>query len=249
MKLQIAMDVATIGDALALSGLVAEYVDIIELGTALIKNEGVAAISALKVSYPDKTIFADMKTIDAGELEADVAFGAGADLVTVLSAADDDTIRGAVASARRHGKGVVADMIAVRDRVTRAREVATMGVEFSEFHAGLDEQARPGSSIRTVIDEGRRSLMPFSVAGGVTCDSILDVWAAGALVAVVGDAIHGAADPRAVARAFRAALEPVDVTWPPVIPAARQGPPHGVPRGVGPGKGGSARVLARRPSR
>ncbi len=249
MRLQVAMDVATIGEALALSRLVAEYVDIIGLGTPLIKNEGVAAIRAIKMSYPDKTIFADMKTVDAGESEADLAFTAGADLVTVTGAADDGTIRGAVASARRHGKGVVADMIAMRDRVTRAREVATMGVDFSEFHAGLDEQARPGYSIRTVIDEGRRSLLPFSVAGGVTCDSILDVWASGALVAVVGRAIHGAADPRAAARAFRTEIEPVSVIWPPVVPAARQGPPHGVPRGVGPGKGGSARVLARGPSR
>ena len=245
MKLQVAMDVATLGEALALSRLVAEYVDIIELGTLLIKNQGVSAISAVKVSCPDKTIFADMKIVDDGELEADIAFGAGADLVTVMGAADDDTIEGAVASARRHGKGVVADLVAIRDRITRAREVAAMGVEFSEFHAGLHEQARPGYSLRTVIDDGRRSMAPFSVSGGVTCDDVLDVWASGALVAVVGGAIHGAADPRAAAREFRAALEPVSVVWPAVVPAARQGPPHGVPRGVGPGKGGCVRVLGR----
>lgn len=120
MKLQVAMDVATLDEALVLSRQVAEYVDIIELGTPLIKHEGVAAISALKSAYPDKIIFADMKTADAGELEADIAFNAGADLVTVMGAADDDTIKGAVASARNHGKGVVADMITVQDRVTRA---------------------------------------------------------------------------------------------------------------------------------
>ena len=249
MKLQIAMDVATVGEALALSRLVAEYVDIIELGTQLIKNEGVSAISAVKVCCPNKTIFADMKTADAGELEADIAFGAGADLVTVLGAADDDTIRGSVTSARRHGKGVVADLVAIRDRVSRAREVAALGVQFSEFHAGPDEQARPGYSLRTVIDEGRRSLTPFSVAGGVTGDDVLDVWAAGALVAVVGGAVHGAPDPRAAVREFRAALDAVSVIWPAVVPAARQGPPHGVPRGVGPGKGGCVRVLADGPSR
>ncbi len=249
MKLQIAMDVATVGEALALSRLVAEYVDIIELGTRLIKNEGVSAISAIKVSCPNKTIFADMKTADAGELEADIAFDAGADLVTVLGAADDDTIRGSVTSARRRGKGVVADLIAIRDRVSRAREVAALGVQFSEFRPGPDEQARPGYSLRTVIDEGRRSLTPFSVAGGVTGDDVLDVWAAGALVAVVGGAVHGAPDPRAAARELRAALDAVSVIWPAVVPAARQGPPHGVPRGVGPGKGGCVRVPTGRPGR
>lgn len=250
MKLQVAMDVATLDEALALSRLVAEYVDVLELGTALIKNEGMAVISAIKASYPDKTVLADMKTADAGALEAELAFSAGADLVTVMGAADDDTIAGAVAAARRHGKGIVADMITVRDRVARAREVARTGVEVCEFHAGLDEQAQLGYSLQTVIDAGRRSAVPFSVAGGVTVERIRDVQASGALVAVVGGAIHGAADPREAARELRAAIWTARSPWLVEVPAARQGPPHGVPRGAGPGKAPDPRaVLARGASR
>ena len=229
MKLQVALDVATLDEALALSRLVAEYVDIIELGTPLIKHEGVAAISALKAAYPDKTILADMKTADAGELEADIAFTAGADLVTVMGAADNDTIMGAVASARNHGKGVVADMITVQDRVGRAREVAELGVEFCEIHAGLDEQAQEGYSIQSVIDAGKESGVPFSVAGGVTIDSIREVLAAGATVAVAGGAIRSAADPGAAASELRAAIDPAGT------PLTATPGPHGVPRGPGPG--------------
>ena len=228
----------------------AEYVDVLELGTALIKNEGVAVISAIKASYPDKTVLADMKTADAGALEAELAFSAGADLVTVMGAADDDTIAGAVAAARRHGKGIVADMITVRDHVKRAREVARTGVEFCEFHAGLDEQAQPGYSLHTVIDAGRRSAVPFAVAGGVTVDSIRDVQVSGALVAVVGGAIHGAPDPRDAARRLRAEIWTGRSPWLVEVPAARQGPPHGVPRGAGPGKAHDPRpVLAHGASR
>ena len=234
MKLQVALDVATLDEALALSRLVAEYVDIIELGTPLIKHDGVAAISALKALYPDKTILADMKTADAGELEADIAFTAGADLVTVMGAADDDTIRGAVASARSHGKGVVADMITVQDRVGRAREVAEMGVEFCEIHAGLDEQAQEGYSIQSVIDAGKESGVPFSIAGGVDIDSIRDVLAAGATVAVAGGAIRSAADPGAAASELRAAIDPAGAPRTGEALAANPGP-HGVPRGPGPG--------------
>ncbi|WIM73331.1 orotidine 5'-phosphate decarboxylase [Corynebacterium suedekumii] len=47
--------------------------DILELGTPLIKSEGLAAITAVKAAHPDKTVFADLKTMDAGELEADIA--------------------------------------------------------------------------------------------------------------------------------------------------------------------------------
>ncbi len=233
MKLQVAMDVATLDEALVLSRLVAEYVDIIELGTPLIKHEGVAAISALKSAYPNKIIFADMKTADAGELEADIAFTAGADLVTVMGAADDDTIKGAIASARKHGKGVVADMITVQDRVTRAREVTELGVEFCEIHAGLDEQAQEGYSIHSVIDAGKESGVPFSIAGGVNIDSIRDVQAAGATVAVAGGAIRSATDPAAAAKALRAAIlagEPATN-----VPLTTNPGPHGVPRGRGPG--------------
>jgi 3-hexulose-6-phosphate synthase len=249
MKLQLAMDMATLDKALGLARLVAEYVDIIELGSPLIKNEGMAAISAIKASYPDKTVCADMKTAHAGELEAELAFGAGADLVTVLGAADDDTIMGAVVSARRHGKGVVADMIAVPDRVARARDVVRMGVEFCEIHAAFDERSRRGYSVQALIEAGRRSEVPFSVSGGVTVNDVRDVQTSGALIAVVGAAIYGAADPRAAARGLRAAIEPPESSWLVEVPAARKGLPHGVPRGAGPGKAADVRVLARGASR
>jgi 3-hexulose-6-phosphate synthase len=90
------MDVLTVEAALELAGKVAEYVDIIELGTPLVKNAGLSAVTAVKTAHPDKIVFADMKTMDAGELEAEIAFGAGADLVSVLGSADDSTIAGAV---------------------------------------------------------------------------------------------------------------------------------------------------------
>src|SRR5665647_3130791 len=94
-KLQVAIDLLTTQQALALAAKIAPYIDIIELGTPLIKNEGIAVVAAMKQAHPDKLVFADLKTMDAGELEADIAFKAGADLVTVLGAAGDATIAGA----------------------------------------------------------------------------------------------------------------------------------------------------------
>lgn len=204
MKLQVALDVATLGDALTLARQVAEHVDILELGTPLIKSEGVSAIGAIKAAHPDKLVFADLKTADAGELEADLAFAVGADLVTVMGTADDDTVRGAVAAGRKAGKSVVADMITVVEgRVKRIREVSALGVTFVEIHAGLDEQARPGYSIKSLLADGREAGVPFSIAGGVSVDTVASVQEAGAEVAVVGGAIYGAADPAAAAKAIR----------------------------------------------
>ena len=52
MKLQVAMDLLTVEDALELAGKVAEYVDIIELGTPLIKAAGLSAVTAVKAAHP-----------------------------------------------------------------------------------------------------------------------------------------------------------------------------------------------------
>ena len=206
MKLQVAMDVLTTDDALALAGKVAEHVDIIELGTPLIKAAGLSAVTAVKAAHPDKIVFADLKTMDAGELEADIAFSAGADLVTVLGVAGDSTIVGAVKAATKHGKGVVVDLIGVADKSARAKEVIALGATFVEMHAGLDEQAEDGFTFATLLRDGESSGVAFSVAGGVSVATIADVQKSGAEVAVAGGAIYGAPDVGAAAAALRAAI-------------------------------------------
>lgn len=121
-ELQVAIDLLSTDAALELAAAVAPHVDIIELGTPLIKSEGLAVIRAIKGAHPDKTVFADLKTADAGALEAQIAFDAGADLVTVLGSADDSTIVGAVGVAKEKGKGIVVDLIGVEDKASPAAQ-------------------------------------------------------------------------------------------------------------------------------
>ncbi|WP_028376164.1 3-hexulose-6-phosphate synthase [Leeuwenhoekiella sp. MAR_2009_132] len=199
-KLQVAIDLLSTKEALALAEKVAPYVDIIELGTPLIKSEGVSVIRAMKDAFPDKQVFADFKTADTGELEAGLAFDAGADFVTILGSVDDATIKGAVKAANERNKGVVVDTIGVKDRVKRAKEVSEFGVKFVELHAGLDEQALDGYSIQVLIDEAKRAGVPVSIAGGVNKDTIKAVKESGAVVVVAGGAIYGAEDPAAAAK-------------------------------------------------
>lgn len=206
-KLQVAIDLLSTEEALALAKKVAPYIDIIELGTPLIKSEGVSVITAMKEAFPDKIVFADFKVADAGALEAEMAFKAGADLVTVLAVTGNKTIEGAVEAAKKYGRGVVVDTIGAQDRVKRAQEVTALGVEFVELHAGLDEQAQPGYSIQVLIDEASQVGVPVSIAGGVNIDNIAAVKKSGVKVAVAGGAIYGAEDPAAAAKALREALD------------------------------------------
>ncbi|MFK0297161.1 3-hexulose-6-phosphate synthase [Streptomyces sp. NPDC090442] len=206
MKLQAAMDVTTTRQALDLAAKVAPWVDILELGTPLIKNEGLGAVRAVKEAHSLTTVFADLKTADAGELEADLAFSAGADLVTVLGTAGDSTIAGAVRAAERNGKAVVVDLIGVADKAVRARAAIELGARFVEMHAGLDEQAEKSFNLQRLLDAGRASGVPFSVAGGVNATTLTAVRDAGAVVAVVGGALYNAPDPARAAQALRTAL-------------------------------------------
>ena len=126
--------------------------------------------------------------------------------VDVLGSAGDSTIVGAVKAAKAHNKGVVVDLIGVADKVTRAREVTALGAQFVEMHARLDEQAEPGFTLATLINQGETAKVPFSLAGGVNLSTIASVQRAGATVAVAGGAIYGAADPAEAAKALRAAI-------------------------------------------
>ncbi|MBT1544025.1 3-hexulose-6-phosphate synthase [Curtobacterium aurantiacum] len=206
MQLQFAMDTLTTEAALELAAAAAPHVDVLELGTPLIKSAGLSAVTAIKEAHPDKIVFADLKTMDAGELEADIAFSAGADLVTVLGVAGDSTIVGAVKAAKKHGKGIVVDLIGVSDKAARAREVVALGAEFVEVHAGLDEQAEEGFTFGALLDAGKDSGVPFSIAGGVNASSVASVQEAGARIAVAGSAIYSASDVGAAAAEIRAAI-------------------------------------------
>ena len=80
------------------------FIEIVEIGTPLVFREGMRAVRAVRAAYPELRLLADLKIMDAGEVEAEIAFDAGADRVTVMAVASDATIRGALASARQAGQ-------------------------------------------------------------------------------------------------------------------------------------------------
>lgn len=206
MRLQVAVDTLSLKSALKMLEKVADHVDIIEAGTPLIKSEGMAAVRAFKSTFPDKLIVADMKTMDAGALEANLAFEAGADIVTILGAACNGTIRGAVQAARAAKKYVAVDLISVHDKIARAAAIESMGADYVGIHTGLDEQSNGQTPFSEMLAIGSITAVPLAVAGGINADSIARVEAAGAEIAIVGSAIYGADDPGEAARKIRSKI-------------------------------------------
>jgi 3-hexulose-6-phosphate synthase len=147
-----------------------------------------------------------MKTMDAGCYEAALAFEAGADVVTVLGCAADETVRGAVREANRAGRSAAADLIAVPNQVERAQQLERLGVHYIGIHTGLDQQAAgdsPGSALRRV-----RSAVstPLMVAGGITSTTVGTIAAFDPAIVVVGAAITMASDPVAASVDMHEAL-------------------------------------------
>lgn len=96
--------------------------DWIEAGTPLIKSEGVEILRALKKQFPGHVLVADMKTMDVGGFEVEIAGKAGADVVTVMGLSDDGTIEESVLSGRKYGTKIMVDLMNCRRQGCQGEE-------------------------------------------------------------------------------------------------------------------------------
>ncbi|MCI4366374.1 MAG: orotidine 5'-phosphate decarboxylase [Thermoplasmata archaeon] len=206
--LQVALDFENLSRALpAAQEAVEGGADWVEAGTPLIKSEGLDAVRALKQAFPGHRIVADMKIMDTGAFEVEIAAKAGADLVTVLGTADDDTIADAVRGGEKYGAEVVVDLLSVADPVTRTQRVAALGAAAVCLHVGIDMQMAGRTPFGALADLTKVSPIPVSVAGGLNSETVAEAVRAGAQILVVGGAITKSADIRDAARRIRTAID------------------------------------------
>ncbi len=92
---QISVDVATIELGLNVAGAaLAGGVDIVEMGTPLLKNQGIANVApAFRRRFPEAILLADLKTMDGGAFEARAVYGGGGNIVDFLALAGVDTAK------------------------------------------------------------------------------------------------------------------------------------------------------------
>ncbi|MNS37177.1 3-hexulose-6-phosphate synthase [compost metagenome] len=200
MKLQLALDLVNIPEALEVVAEVQEYIDVVEIGTPIVINEGLHAVKAIKDAFPQLEVLADLKVMDAGGYEVMKASEAGADIITILGATTDETIQGAVAEAKKQGRHILIDMINVSDIAKRAEEVDKLGVDYICVHTGYDLQAVGKSSfedlrtIKSVVKQAKTA-----VAGGIKLSTLPEVIQAQPDLIIVGGGITGEADKKATA--------------------------------------------------
>ena len=92
---QISVDVGTLEQGRAVAGAaLAGGVSIVEMGTPLLKNQGVSnVVPAFRKQFPEALLLADMKTMDGGAFEARGVYAGGGNIVDFLALAGADTAK------------------------------------------------------------------------------------------------------------------------------------------------------------
>jgi len=206
--LQVALDLLELDRAVQIAReAVKGGADWIEAGTPLIKSEGMNALRALKSNFPNRTILADMKTMDTGALEVEMAVKSGADIVILLGSADNSTIADGRRAADKYGARLMCDLISVANPIERAMELEAMGVDIINIHVGIDMQMMGQDPVEVLREMRGKIHIPIAVAGGLDAGSAGQAVLAGADIVIVGGNITRSSNVTTSAREIRQGMD------------------------------------------
>lgn len=207
--LQIALDFTKLNQAVKLAMLFPKKkATILEVGTPLIKSWGVTPVKVFRAVPGEHLVLADTKSVDTGRLEASLMADAGADAVTVLALAPDETIGEMVDYGRERGLTIYGDLIGARNYLEEAKRLKKLGIDVILLHIGIDVQKRLGLRASEMIELVNKISKEFSgpvaVAGGIKPNEVDKIINAGASIVIIGGGITKAKDPvEAFQEAFR----------------------------------------------
>lgn len=204
--LQVALDFMILERALkAAEEAIKGGADWLEAGTPLIKSAGMQAVRELKRRFK-RPVVADLKTMDVGRVEVEMAAKSGADIITVLAVADDPTIEDAIKAARKYGAKIMVDLINHPEPVKRAKEVEKLGVDYLCVHVGVDQQMLGKNPLDILKDVAAAVNIPVAAAGGINSETAADVVKNGAEIVIVGGAIIKAPNVEEATRKIKKAI-------------------------------------------
>ncbi|XZF76983.1 3-hexulose-6-phosphate synthase [Bacillus sp. AL-1R] len=209
MKIQLALDRMSIQDAIKMTKKVENYIDWVEVGTSLIKEFGMNSIYLLKEAFPNKTIVADMKTIDNAKYEFQLCFSAGADVATVMGVAPLETIETCESEAAKHNKRVMIDLLN-----TEKEKVLQLAQYNSILCAHISKDQQEISGLRKKNLEHMftdvPSLSEMAVAGGISINSMNMLKSIAPSIVIIGSAITKADDPEKSAKELKKFISSIE---------------------------------------
>lgn len=208
MKLQLALDDLSLMNALLMIEKVHDSIDIIEVGTPFVIDEGMRAVREIKKYFPEKEILADLKIMDAGYYEAELAFEADADYATVLGVTDVLTVTGCIEVAEKYNRKIVVDMICVENMPQKIAQMEEIGAHILAVHTGADQQAagrEPIDDLRIMAKHVKKAQM--SVAGGISSKTAQKYVDLKPEILIVGSGITHHKNPKAEAAAIKEIMQ------------------------------------------
>lgn len=180
---------------------------ILEVGTPLLKKYGLKVVRDLRDLARDMFIVADLKTLDVGKVEVDLAFEETADAVVASGLAAPQILDGFIYEAKRLGIHAVVDMMEVADPIQKLRSLKQVP-DIVILHRAIDVEAVDKHHRMELIRELKQSFadarLLIAVAGGITPKVALEALKSGADIVIVGRYITQSRD---VERAVREFLE------------------------------------------
>jgi bifunctional enzyme Fae/Hps len=161
---------------------------ILEVGTPLIKRYGTRIINDLRQVAKDMFMVADLKTLDVGKVEADLAYDETADAVVAAGLAPAETLDAFIHEAKRLSMYAAVDMLNVEDPIKKLKTLR----EFPNIvilHRGIDQETGRTLGL-DLIQEMRQTFKDkkflIAVAGGIVPETAKEALQKGADIIIVG---------------------------------------------------------------
>jgi bifunctional enzyme Fae/Hps len=181
---------------------------IFEAGTPLIKKYGTSVIQELRDIAKNVFIVADLKTLDVGQVEVDLAFDETADAVVASGLASLQTLDRFIYEAKRLGIYAYVDMMDVPSPVKVLDSLKELP-DVVILHRGID--AERGSKarwdlIKEIKTKFKDARLLVAVAGGIEPSNVTAALKAGADILIVGRYITQSKDIEHSAEEFLAQI-------------------------------------------
>jgi len=177
---------------------------ILEVGTPLIKRYGTRVINDLRQVSKDLFVVADLKTLDVGKVEVDLAYDETADAVVAAGLAPAETLDSFIHEAKRLGIYAAVDMLNVEDPIKKLKAVK----EFPDIvilHRGIDQETGRTLGL-DLIQEMRQTFKDkkflVAVAGGIVPETAKEALQKGADIIIVGRYVTQSKDLERAVRDF-----------------------------------------------
>ncbi len=187
--LQIALDAPSLeGAKKVIEALPGSDRIILEVGTPFIKRYGTRGINDLRQIARDKFMIADLKTLDVGKVEVDIAYEDTADAVVAAGLAPPETLDATVQEARRLGIYAVIDMLNVEDVLGKLKSLKDLP-DIIILHRGIDQESGRTCGlerIKLIRQAFPKKKYLIAVAGGIVPETAKEALEQGADILIVG---------------------------------------------------------------